>query len=298
MTRQLLAFSKPSVGKTCVLDLNDVVQGLQKFLRRLLTDNINLELPLSDASNIKADKGHIEQIITNLVVNARDAMSEGGTLIIETQNRDEWVELRVIDAGCGMSEEVSAHIFEPFYSTKTKDKGTGLGLATVYGLVKNYGGTIDVDSVVGEGTTITIRFRSTKEVATETSERPPALREHDGRTILLVEDDAQIRSIVAGLLVRHGHRVIDVANGEDAVEVIGSEQDVIDLLVSDILMPGINGNEVAAEMAKQRPMTKILLMTGYADSAVLLAAQDAGRELLNKPFTPEQLLIRVGELLD
>lgn len=298
LTRQLMTFSKPNEGKARVLDLNEVVRNLEKFLARLIGDDIDLGMSLASQGAIRADKGHIEQVITNLVVNARDAMPEGGQLLIGTQRIGEWLELRVVDSGTGMPPEVAAHIFEPFFTTKAQDKGTGLGLATVYGIVKNYGGTVEINSTVGVGTEMLVRLPVTTDSPAEVPVREARAENATGRTILVVEDDARILRLVQGILLSSGYEVIPVSNGTDALEKIDDTSSEIDLLLTDIMMPDLNGTEVASRMAEQRPAARILLMTGYADAQTLEKATAAGRAVINKPFKPDELLRRLEELLN
>ena len=298
LTRQLLTFSKPSGGKRRVLDLNQVIGGIEIFLTRLLSENISLELSLTPVDNIKANKGLVEQIVTNLVVNAHDAMmKEGGCIKVSTEQQGLWVEMRVIDSGHGMSESVVAQVFEPFFTTKTSENGTGLGLATVYGIIKSLNGSIEIETEPGVGTEMLIRFPASPEKVRGRSAEVAAIASVSGITVLLVEDDKHIRRIIRVLLMEHGYTVLDVANGSEALAVIDDSGQPLDLLLTDVRMPGIKGTEVATHMAAKRPNAAILLMTGYADSDVLTQAQDAGRTIMKKPFKPMELLTRLSGVL-
>ncbi len=299
LTQQLLTFSRPSDGRAKALNMSDAVRSLEKFLRRLLPREVKLSVSLSDVPHVRADKGHIEQVITNLVVNARDAMQEGGQILVSTKQEGEWVVLRVIDSGSGMAPEVAAHVFEPFFTTKSHDKGTGLGLATVYGILKNSGGTIEVDSAVGRGTEMVVRLPvADRALSVKSNEAEPGPdTEPTGATVLLVEDDDAVRRIIADLLASNGFRVVAVRSGESAIERINDADLKADLLLTDIVMPGIKGTEVASRMAELHSECKILLMTGYADSDTLDMALAAGRMVINKPFTPERLLAEIDQLL-
>ena len=299
LTRQLLTFSKPSGGKRRILDLNQVIGGIEVFLSRLLSENITLELNLTPVDNIKANKGLVEQIITNLVVNAHDAMMrEGGCIKISTAQEGLWVEMRIVDSGHGMSESVVAQVFEPFFTTKSSEKGTGLGLATVYGIIKSLDGSIEIETELGVGTEMLVRFPASAETLSGRSAEITAVASVSGLIVLLVEDDEHIRRIIRVLLMEHGYTVVDVATGTEALAVIDDDEQTLDLLLTDVLMPGIKGTEVATHMAAKRPEAAILLMTGYADSEVLARAQAAGRTIMKKPFKPVELLTRLSGVLN
>jgi signal transduction histidine kinase/ActR/RegA family two-component response regulator len=299
LTRQLLTFSRQHIGQVTVLDLNRLVEDIDGFLRRLIPEDINYEVTLSpELRAIRADKGHIEQVITNLMVNARDAMENGGTLKLETAQEDDHVLLRVIDDGCGMKPEVLAHLFEPFFTTKAPDKGTGLGLATTYGIVNSYKGQIQVDSKPGEGTTMTVRLPAAEEAASsEVKKKFAPTSDASGHVILLVEDEDSVRRVLGDVLSGQGFVVLPVSCGEDAIALIEDTSTKIDLVLSDIIMPGIKGTEVAQRVNQVRPQTKVLLMTGYADAKSIETARAENFTILNKPFAPEALLDKLGSLL-
>ena len=315
LTRQLLAFSRQQVLEPKVLSLNTVVADIGKMLLRLIGEDIELTTLLQpDLGRVKADQGQIEQVIMNLAVNARDAMPRGGKLIIETQNVDldehpvgqhsptvpgRYILLTVTDTGVGMDKETLSHIFEPFFTTKEKDKGTGLGLSVVYGVVKQSGGYIWVDSEPAKGTTFKI-FLPRVEEAVESDNRQPSVKSLKGsETILLVEDEESLRALTRSLLVQSGYTVLETNNGARALGIARDYHGSIHLLLTDVVLPGIGGSVLAEEMAKQYPTLKVLFMSGYTDKAI--AAQgvlEEGTFLLQKPFEPEALRNRVREVLD
>jgi len=315
LTRQLLAFSRQQVLEPKVLSLNTVVADIGKMLLRLIGEDIELTTLLQpDLGRVKADQGQIEQVIMNLAVNARDAMPRGGKLIIETQNVDldehpvgqhsptvpgRYILLSVTDTGVGMDKETLSHIFEPFFTTKEKDKGTGLGLSVVYGVVKQSGGYIWVDSEPAKGATFKI-FLPRVEEAVERDNRQPSVKSLKGsETILLVEDEESLRALTRSLLVQSGYTVLETNNGARALGIARDYHGSIHLLLTDVVLPGIGGSVLAEEMAKQYPTLKVLFMSGYTDKAI--AAQgvlEEGTFLLQKPFEPEALRNRVREVLD
>jgi two-component system cell cycle sensor histidine kinase/response regulator CckA len=316
LTRQLLAFSRQQVLQRQVLDLNNVVSGMIQMLSRLIGENIELIFrPGSVLGRVKADAGQIEQILLNLVVNARDAMPNRGRLTIETTNveLDEsyaqrhtvvkpgpYVMLAVSDTGIGMDAATQARIFEPFFTTKEAGKGTGLGLSTVYGVVKQSDGYIWVYSEVGHGTTFKIYLPlATDAVETlkpQTSAPAPA---PGTETILLVEDEESVRSLVCDFLKGTGHTVLEAQDGPDAIRIARSHTGRIDLLISDVVMPKMNGREVSIELKKQMPKLKILFISGYTDDAVFRAGVLEGDvAFLQKPFTLRGLSSKIRDVLD
>src|ERR1700722_17767954 len=292
LTQQLLAFSRKQVLEPKILNLNSIVADVEKMLRRLIGEDVELEIiPDSALGTVKADRGQIEQVILNLAVNARDAMPRGGKLKIETMNADldendarrtryvvpgHYVLLQVSDSGMGMSAEVQSHIFEPFYTTKEQGKGTGLGLATVYGVIKQSGGYIWVASEIGKGSRFQVYLPRAEGVAIEITRKEPILPAHGLGTILVVEDE----------------------DGAKALEVTKQLHDNIDLLLTDVVMPGMNGPELAEKLSIERPQMKILYMSGYTDGAVAAhGVLKPGLVILRKPFSQSQLLQNVGEML-
>src|SRR5216110_2815616 len=316
LTRQLLAFSRRQVLAPKVLELNAVVANMDKMLRRLIGDDVELATALhAEAGAVNADPGQLEQVLLNLVVNARDAMPGGGRVLIETTRmtlRDELVERRhrlppgdyvclaVTASGLGMDEATQAHLFEPFFTTKEVGKGTGLGLATVYGIVKQSGGYIWVYSEPGRGTTVKVylpRVRGAAEPPLPAPE-PPPLR-GGNETVLLVEDAAPVRTLARRSLEARGYTVLDAADGPSAIELSRRHSGVIDALVTDVVMPGMSGRELAERLAPTRPEMKVLYTSGYTDDAMVRqGVLSAGVAFLQKPFVPDTLARKVREVLD
>ncbi|HLY62032.1 MAG TPA: PAS domain S-box protein [Terriglobia bacterium] len=315
LTRQLLAFGRRQVLSPQVLDLNHVVADINKMLRRLIGEDIELVSSHgAELGRVKADAGQIEQVIMNLVVNARDAMPEGGQLTIETSNVDldesyaerqnqmapgSYVTLAVSDTGSGMDQETQAQIFEPFFTTKEKGKGTGLGLATVYGIVKQSGGFIWVHSEIGQGTTFKIYLPRVKEVAATVEPVIARLAPEKGsETILVVEDEESVRTLVRAVLGASGYTVLEASRGVDALTICEGQNGNIDLMLTDVVMPQMNGWELAKQLAKVRPDTKVLYMSGYTDNAIVHdGVLDPGTPFLQKPFSPDALTRKVREVL-
>jgi len=316
LTRQLLAFSRKSVIQFQVLDLNDRLKDVSKLLRPLMGDDVEvLIVPNSSSAIIEADPGQLDQIVVNLAVNARDAMPHGGKFILETStvHLDEsfsvqhgrmssgrYVMLAVSDSGTGMDEATQARIFEPFFTTKELGKGTGLGLATVYGIVQHNGGQIWVYSELGRGTTFKIYFPSAEhKIGIETKrEAEAALPKPEGRTILLVEDDEVMRSLTRQLLVEQGYRVLEAADGRSALESLASHSGRVDLLLTDVVMRGMSGPELVTRVSQSHPSMKVIYMSGYTGE--LIAEREilnSGITLLEKPFTRSGLLKTVHSAL-
>ena len=316
LTRQLLAYSRRQVLEPRVLDLNAIVLDLEKILRRLIGEQIQLRTrPFDGLWPVKADPGQIEQAILNLAINARDAMPDGGTLTIETANVEHSAEdflshapvlpgpyamVAVSDTGIGMNEEVKAHIFEPFFTTKEQGKGTGLGLSTTYGIVKQSGGHILCESEPGRGATFRLYLPRVQEVIEKASPPPAIPSPRTGEeTILLVEDEPEVRSLVERVLKMQGYTVLVAANADEALAVSQRFRGEIAIMVSDVVMPGISGKQLADCLAASRPETKVLFMSGYTvDAIVHHGILDPGVAFLQKPFTPQALGRKVREVLD
>jgi signal transduction histidine kinase/ActR/RegA family two-component response regulator len=313
LTRQLVAFSRKQVLQPRVLDLNELVAGVVPMLQRLIGEDIVLATrPSQDLGLIRADPTQIEQVILNLVVNARDAMPEGGALSIETANvkpgervgSDETigrgVKLVVRDSGVGMSPEIQAHLFEPFFTTKEPGKGTGLGLATVYGIVNQSGGHVTIESELGHGTTVTIWLPDTDDVtgAEAMSEMGVVpLRGHE--TILLVEDEGDVRRLLRNVLEDYGYTVLEAKDGEEALRVDAQTKRPPDLVLTDIVMPKLGGPELVTRLRVRRSNVKVLYMSGYAADALASShVLEPGANLLPKPFTPDQLAWSVRRVID
>ncbi len=316
LTRQLLAFSRRQVLQPKVLDLNQVVMDMEKMLRRLIGENIELVTALADdLGYVKADPGQIEQVIVNLAVNARDAMPNGGKLILETSKMEidesyagrhdpvrpgSYAILAVTDTGIGMDEPTMSRLFEPFFTTKEVGKGTGLGLATVYGIVKQSGGYIWAYSEVGRGTTFKVLLPGEEAVA-ELGEREVAYLYPSGgdETVLVVEDEKLVRDLVREILSQHGYHVLEASRGAEALEASGRHEGPIHLLLSDVVMPGMTGPELARRLTAHRPEMGVLFMSGYTDDAILHhGVFDQGEEFLQKPFTASALGAKVRKVLD
>jgi len=314
LTQQLLAFSRRQVLQPKVLDLNSAVSGMATMLRRLIGEDIDLRiLPGEGLGRVKADPGQVEQIILNLVVNARDAMPGGGRLSIETSNTfldgtfsskhphavtGPHVLLAVSDTGVGMSEDTQAHLFEPFFTTKERGKGTGLGLSTVYGIVKQSQGYIYVYSELGKGTTVKVylpRIEGEDETVSPVSAPAP----HGTETVLVVEDDTPVRDFVTRVLSEKGYRVLSACEGFEALRLCGDCADPVDLLVTDVVMPRMGGRELASRVETAKPGVRVLFVSGYTENAISHhGILEAGLEFLQKPFTTDALLRKVREVLD
>lgn len=320
LTRQLLIFSRRQVLNLRFVNLNEIISDVSNLLRRLIGEDIELVIDLAqDLCLVKADPGQIEQVIMNLVVNARDAMPYGGKLTISSRNAkpDEsvvgetfgsqpgsFVMLSVSDTGCGMDEEVKSHLFEPFFTTKEVGRGTGLGLSTVYGIVKQSGGYIRTASEINRGSTFEVYLPQTENPAEEPKEEsksPAHSRKVTGEpeTILLVEDDEMVRSLSCEVLRQNGYEVLEAANGGEALLICEQQSKPIHLLVTDVVMPRMNGRYLAERLIAMRPEMKVLLVSGYIDT--VLVHQEIlglGISFLQKPFTPSELAKTVRETLD
>ncbi len=316
MTRQLLAFSRMQVLQPRVLGLNAIIADMAKMLPRLIGEHIEyIFQPAADLANVKADPGQIEQVLLNLVVNARDAMPGGGTLTVRTQNvamtdvearkrppmtPGRYVLLSVSNTGHGMSAEIKSHIFEPFYTTKEAGKGTGLGLATVYGVVKQSGGYIWVESAPGKGATFEIYLpQAVETTADKDAEAKPAPLPRGTETVLVVEDEEGVRELACEFLKLNGYTVLEASNGAEALVVAKRHSGAIHVLVSDMIMPRMGGLELVEKMKTVRPLAKIVLMSGYSEySAATSSSSQTQPVMVQKPFTQGSLVAAVREALD
>jgi PAS domain S-box-containing protein len=314
LTRQLLALSRGQVIDPKVIDLNVVVAEMGAMLRRLIGSHITLVVEGDPTvSRVRADSGQIQQVLMNLCVNARDAMPDGGRLTIET--RDVYVDARhasalldvvaghfvllsVTDTGHGMSPETQERLFEPFFTTKPPGQGTGLGLSTVYGIVKQSGGHVSVTSAVGAGTTFQVYLPAVDAPVAQTEAPSEAATDAGTGTVLLVEDEPALRQLVHGYLSRAGFRVLDAANGLEALAVFARESAAVNVVVTDMLMPGMGGVELARELDRRSPKIRILFVSGYAREGAAILASRPGSSFLAKPFTLPALAARVRALME
>jgi nitrogen-specific signal transduction histidine kinase/CheY-like chemotaxis protein len=318
LTRQLLAFSRKQVLQPRVLNLNTVVANIETMLRRLIGENIELVTILEpQLGRVKADPGQMEQVIVNLVVNARDAMPNGGKLIIKTTNLEldetfarqhlgagpgPYVLLTLNDTGHGMDPQTRSHIFEPFFTTKEPGQGTGLGLAIVHGIINQSGGYISVQSEPGQGASFNIYLPRVETPVLATNERSevPIPSWSGSETILLVEDEDSVRELTRRILLKEGYTVLEAQNGEEALQVLQEYAQPVDLLLTDVIMPGsVNGRELGKSVSLSHPKTKVLYMSGYTDNVIIPnGALDPILAFLAKPFTPHALTRKVREILD
>ena len=315
LTRQLLAFSRKQVLQPKVLDLNGVVTEIERMLRRLIGEDVRLVAVLGEPpAHVRADPGQIEQVIVNLAVNARDAMPKGGRLIIETSNIDlddayvrthsyvqpgPYAMLAVSDTGDGMDAATLSHLFEPFFTTKEAGKGTGLGLATVFGIVKQSGGHITVYSEPGQGSTFKVYLPRVDEKGDAVAPTVAAPSPAGHETVLLVEDEEAIRLLIREILETVGYTVLDAGRPDDAAEIATAREGPIHLLLTDVILPGMSGADLARRVQEARPETKVLFMSGYTDEAIgHHGVLESGTHFLQKPFASDALLRKVRDVLD
>jgi PAS domain S-box-containing protein len=316
LVAQLLAFGRRAPNVTEVVDLSELVQRIEPMLRRLINDDVALTIVISEGlPRVRVDAAQLEQVLVNLVINARDAMEHGGEIRLGVEHSEldeaqaaelglaqgDWVTLSVTDNGSGMKSETRARIFEPFFTTKEPGKGTGLGLSTVFGIVEEASGTITVDTELGRGSTFSIhlRPRSGSDSEHEVPDRPPESSDSQTeRVVLLVDDESGVRRLVRSVLEPAGYRVHEAANGRDALAYIEHKSSDIDLIISDVAMPGITGPELVARLAPLGQSPRVLFMSGYADSQLLKRGlDDRAIGVLHKPFTAEELTARVAAVM-
>ena len=314
LTQQLLTFSRRQVMRPTILDLNLLITNLEKLLKRLLREDISLETRLdAGLGSVLADPGQIEQVIMNLCINSRDAMPRGGRITLDTANvsldssrrenrftvtRGDYVRLRITDTGSGMDKEIKSHLFEPFFTTKEVGRGTGLGLSTVYGIVKQTGGYIWAESESGKGTSFDIYFPRIKGDAHTLRQTPPAKVRGGRESILLVEDEAMIRILVSNVLGGYGYLVYEADDGEHAEDIIEARGGEIDLIITDVVLPGMSGKDLVERLVAAHPGIPALFMSGYARDVIDNHGLPTGVAFLQKPFSPEALLRKVREVLD
>ncbi len=314
LTRQLLAFSRQQVLQPQVLSLNQVIRDVEPMMSRMLDADIEVHTELDDElANVSADRGQVEQVLLNLAVNARDAMPSGGILRIATENvvidaayarsfpylvkPGAYARITVSDTGAGLDQVTREHIFEPFFSTKSDNPGTGLGLSTVYGIVKQSGGYIWVDSQPGKGTTFRIYFPVT-DAEIEDVTPLPLLGSDGSETVLLVEDNPDVRTLLRNVLLKRGYSVLEAENGREALDVIDNYPRPVDLLVTDIVMPEMNGREIAHLITQRQPGIRVLLISGYTEEAAQRPGiLEPGTPFLEKPFSMEAFTNKVREVL-
>ncbi len=315
LTKQLLLFSRQQVSEPRVLDLNDLLEGMERMLARILGEDVDIAWRRAEhLAPICVDPSHIDQVVMNLVVNSRDAMPTGGKITIETRNVEldqefvrthlgvqagRYVMLAVTDTGAGMDRETQSRVFEPFFTTKDRAKGTGLGLSTVFGIVQQSGGTVWVYSEPGIGTTFKVYLPHARSESQRPHQAPRDSSQRGNETVLLVEDDDQVRNVAREILTRRGYTVLEARGGAEAIAISRSEPAVIHLLLTDVVMPGMHGPEVAQELKVSRPNMKILFMSGYTDDSVVRHGVVQGdMAFVQKPLTPSTLTQKVREVLD
>lgn len=315
LTHQLLAFSRKQIIEPKVLNLNDLVGNIQKMLARLIGEDIEFKTFLGEElGSVRIDAGQFEQVLVNLAVNARDAMPDGGVLIVETANAEldenycarhpgiqpgKYVLLAVSDTGQGMSDEVKQRLFEPFFTTKAMERGTGLGLATTFGAVKQVGGSIEVYSELGQGTTFKIYLpRVDAQPAKLITDSPLPEVLHGTETVFVVEDEPSLRAMVLKILKRFGYRTLQAPNGGEAFILAEQYSGPIDLLMTDVVMPGMNGRELAKRLAKLHPEMKVLFTSGYTENVIVHhGVVDENLNFLGKPYSPEELVRKIREVI-
>jgi len=315
LTRQLLAFSRKQVLRPEVLSVNQLVSGMESLLRRLIGEDIDLVILYADQLKaVKADQGQIEQVIMNLVVNARDAMPGGGCLTLETSSYcieknqvsvhadakpGDYVMIRISDTGMGMAKDVCEHIFDPFFTTKAPGKGTGLGLSTVYGIIRQSRGWIQVASEIGKGTEFEILLPAIEEASVSKTRSAISDSAKGSETILVVEDEESVRGLTVLALKRLGYQVLQAENGNEAFDVIEKNADQIQLVMTDVVMPQMGGTELAEQIIRKYPKIKVVFISGYSEQAtVSRRIQDKEIGFIQKPFSLHELASKIRKIID
>jgi two-component system, cell cycle sensor histidine kinase and response regulator CckA len=316
LTNQLLAFSRPQPMQARTVRVNELAMQMEKMLRRLIGEDIELvTIAAASEDAVQADPGRLEQVIMNLVVNARDAMPGGGKLTIETGTvhlsesfcarqfgvkPGRYVAINIADTGTGMDSDTQSHLFEPFFTTKKPGRGTGLGLATAYGIIRQIGGAIRFESEIGKGTVASIYLPLVEDRKRAAADAiMPRIAPTGAETVLLVEDEARVRKLILDILTAHGYTVVEATRGEEAIRLCKSRRGAIDLAVIDVVMPEMSGPDLARQIAPICPGMRLLYISGYADEAILHhGIPQSGMEFLQKPFLPDALLRKVREMLD
>jgi CheY-like chemotaxis protein len=315
LTHQLLAFSRRQPLEPTILRANDLIIQMEKMLRRLIGEDVELvTIPAASRDEVEADAGRLEQVIMNLVVNARDAMPDGGKLTIETATVSlsehfsakqlgvqpgPHVLISITDTGTGMDEETQIHLFEPFFTTKNPGQGTGLGLATAYGIIRQSGGAIGISSELGRGTTVSVYLPVAKRKVEREAEKASTGELTGAETILLVEDETRVRKLIVDVLKSRGYTVLEATRGEDALRLVSAHRGPIDLALVDVVMPEMSGPDLMRQIEPQRPKMRVLYISGYTDEAIVHhGISQSGAAFLQKPFVPDALARKVREVLD
>ena len=316
LTRQLLAFSRKQTMKPVIFDLNELLFNMEKILHRLIGEDIDLIIAYAkDLKYVKADPSQLEQVVLNLVINSRDSMDRGGQITIETENvyldtpidssnekgqTGLHVKLAIKDTGVGMDENTKAKIFEPFFTTKEKGKGTGLGLSTVYGIVKQSGGSVVVDSEPQKGSTFAVYLKAMEEdVKPYTDHHKSSEQLNGNETVLIVEDENAVLDLMMKVLQQHGYQVLLASSSEDALNMVNDHKEPIDILLTDVVLPGMNGRELAEKMTQLKPEINVIYMSGYTNQVIgNQGILDESTDYIQKPFSPFFLLKKVREVLD
>jgi nitrogen-specific signal transduction histidine kinase/ActR/RegA family two-component response regulator len=315
LTRQLLAFSRKQVMRPRIINLDNVLTDIDKMLRRLIHEDIEVKQNLTpELWSVKADPSQVEQVIMNLALNARDAMPKGGVLTIGTSNVElgeqqvkgfldlkpgRYVSLTVTDTGTGMTAETKRRLFEPFFTTKPPTEGTGLGLSMVYGIVKQHGGEVSFYSELGLGSTFKVYWPATEQPEEATASPEPRIPYHGTETILLVEDDERLRTLVRQMLLLQGYKVLETTQSSDAVGLVGKHDGPIDLLLTDVVMPQLSGQDLAEQVVALRPAIKVVFMSGYPlGTSSKHGMVHSGASFLHKPFGIETLGKMLRQVLD